>query len=427
VYERLVEGQWGVVAAGATLFLWLAAWDNLRARPRASSAVLIAIASVGAVAFSENFLAIVALLFVLASISERVWRDRERWKWTLVSLALFVLLLSYGIVPFFLGHGAGSYDVVRTFGRADFSAFASSSDAHYGLLVNLLGLRGYWAERLGRFPPVDGGSAWWPVATAVLIALALAGAWLRPQRRWLLIAGAIGILVSATTAIPSVLDAAVRLNSHFPILAVYREPEKWSALWLLALVVLVTEAMTVLAERGAARGEVPALAATSAAALGVFATLLPSGLTQIRDVPAVIDPVTYPADWQHASAYLDSHVDPRTPVVVLPWHLYESLPFAQNRLVANPAAEFFPGNLVTPNDPELIGETVLTPSPGDIGRAALNPSDTGCGLADAVRRAGIHWVVVENAPGGSDNALRLEQCGFHLAEGAPGETSVFSG
>jgi hypothetical protein len=427
VYERLVEGQWLVIAAAAALFLWLAAWDSLQARPGLVRALLLAVTGVTAVAFSENFLAIVAVLFILAAVSQRVWRERERLKWSLISFGLFILLETYGIVPFFLGRGPASYTTVRTFGRADFVAFSSSTDPHYGLLANLLGLHGYWAERLGRFPPVDGGARWWPVATAVLVVLALVGAWLRPQRRWLLVAGGIGILVSASTAIPAVLDAAVWLNEHVPILAVYREPEKWSALWLLAMVVLVTEAVTVLAERGAARGEVPALAATTAASLATFAALLPSGLVQIRDTPAVIDPVTYPADWQRAATYLEQHVDSRTQVAVLPWHLYESLPFAQNRLVANPASVFFPGNLVTPNDPELIGETVPAASPGDIGRAALDTTDTGCGLAGAVHRAGIHWVVVENAPGGSDNALRLERCGFHLAEGAPGETSVLSG
>ena len=44
---------------------------------------------------------------------------------------------------------------VRQFTRADFEFFRSARSDDYGLLVNLVGLFGYWGERIGRFPAGD--------------------------------------------------------------------------------------------------------------------------------------------------------------------------------------------------------------------------------------------------------------------------------
>jgi hypothetical protein len=53
-----------------------------------------------------------------------------------------------------------------------------------------------------------------------------------------------------------------------------------------------------------------------------------------------LDPVAYPASWYETKTLIDQM--PRgEKVLVLPWHLYLSLDFAKNRIVANPAEAFF--------------------------------------------------------------------------------------
>lgn len=420
VYDRLADGQWGVVAAAGFLFLWVAAWDRLQRRPGPLPAAAVALAGVGAAATSQNFIGILAVLVVVAVLWSRPWRDRLRARWTAIALGGWVVLLLYGIVPFFLHTGPGTYTTVTTFGRADFAAFRATPDGRYGVLAALAGLYGHWGERTGRIPVATSGNPWWPLATAALVALALYGAWhARRTRAWLLVAGLIGLGLGAVTATSWGLDAAVHLAQRVPLVAAYRDVQKWDTLWLLALVLLGAEAVAALGRRRAWLGP----AAATAMAL---ATLLPAGVNEIQQLPRLTEPVSYPADWYQAAAYLQRNVPASAPVAVLPWHLYQPLGFA-GRLVANPARVFFPGTLILPNDPELPDQTRPLASPGNIGAESLGPESHQCALADGLRSIDAHWVVVEPTVGTQDVLDRLAPCGFTVVEGGSDGVSVLQG
>ena len=62
------------------------------------------------------------------------------------------MLLAYPVISFFVDDERGGYATVQQFTRADFVFFRSVTSDDYGLIPNLIGLYGYWAERLGRFP-----------------------------------------------------------------------------------------------------------------------------------------------------------------------------------------------------------------------------------------------------------------------------------
>ncbi|HZS13196.1 MAG TPA: hypothetical protein VFC09_01230 [Candidatus Dormibacteraeota bacterium] len=414
-YDRVVEGQWAVVCAAALLFLWLAAWEALRARPGLRPALAAGLCAVVAVSFSPNFLGILAVLAIGAVIAARAWRSPPLLRWTAVGAGVAALLLIPGIAGFAAGSGAGTYQQLQGAGVADFTAYRSVPDPRFGLVPSLLGLYGEWAEGTGRFAVASDGTGWWPLAAAVLVGLALLGAWRSPQRRWLLAVGLLGVLLSASTATSWGLSAAGALAEHVPLLAAYREPQKWLALWLVALVVLDAEALA------AARGrEAPALGIAMLAAI-----LLPAGVTQLRELPQETAPAAYPADWEAAAAALDQAGADGQAVLVLPWHLYEPLPFT-GRLAANPAPVVFPGELVASQDPELPGAAPM-PSPQGVGGLSLTVTDPApCALATAVRATGVRFVVVENVAGGAGDRARLAGCGFHVLAGGAGETTVLS-
>ncbi|HEX3539706.1 MAG TPA: hypothetical protein VHT75_04610, partial [Acidimicrobiales bacterium] len=325
----------------------------------------------------------------------------------------------------FAGGDLGSYAVLQHVDRAQFTFFHASASTRYGLLPNLLGLYGSSAERLGRFVIPNHGAWWWPATTAVLIGLALLGARRRPGRAWLLLAGVVGLLMSASTATAAGLGAATWLVAHVPVAGALREPEKWSALWLVALAVLAAEGAgarpvgrlsPAVGRRGG--GEAPGRSwSAPLAALMVVAVLLPAGVAEIRNLAPQLSPDPYPADWYRAAAYLDAHVAPGSAVVVLPWHLYETLDLADGRVVANPARDFFGGNLLYPDDPEIPGEAIPASSGDGLGPLLRSRQDTTCALATALRRRGVHWVVLEPAPGNDYDASRLGTCGFVVVEG----------
>jgi hypothetical protein len=426
VYDRMVEGQWGVVVAAAGLFLWLAAWEALQAHPDLTRAALLAVCSALIVAFDPHAVGLVAVLTVVAVAWQRIWRDRDRLRWTAVSQALFALLLVYGVILFFVGGHSGSYENVRQFNRADFEFFRSVASDDYGLLVNLVGLYGYWGERIGRFPLATGGAEWWPLTTAVIVAAAVFGAWLRRDRAWLLLCGGLGLLVSASTALPGGVDAAVWLSSRLPLVSAYREPQKWSALWLLALVTLAAGAVEAIAASPATgrRRSPRTLAMVLAYALAV-AALVPAGTSQIRSLPTIVKPLPYPGYWYETAAFLERTVPRDERVAVLPWHLYQPLRATEGRLASNPAQVFFPGLLTVPHNIEIPGRaTEITSRYDRIGLAVGRNASSPCALARTLRGLEIRWVLVLDGAESAETMSRLEDCDYALVEGRPGFTGV---
>ena len=185
--------------------------------------------------------------------------------------------------------------------------------------------------------------------------------------------------------------------------------------WLLALVVLGAEAVNWLATLSGPRWATE-LAGTAAVVM-VLATIFPAGAGVLRELPATIIPVQYPAGWTQAAAFLQDHVSPQTSVVVLPWSLYETLPFTGNLLTANPASVVFPGHLISPNDIQIPGVVTEARTPGDLVKVAFNPHPGSCALQQTLRRLGVRWAIVEPAPGGSADAAALLACGFRVRNG----------
>jgi hypothetical protein len=131
---------------------------------------------------------------------------------------------------------------------------------------------------------------------------------------------------SASTALPGGVDAAVWLSSRLPVVSAFREPQKWSALWLLGLVTLAAGAVDAIARRDARgrRRSQGALAMALAYALAI-AALIPGGSSQVRSLPTIVKPLEYPEYWYTTAAFLERAVPRGERVAVLPWHLYQPL------------------------------------------------------------------------------------------------------
>lgn len=417
IYDRIVEGQWTIVAAAACLFLWLAAWEDLQAHPGFARATLVGVAGATVVILDPHAAGPLGVLLLGGIVAYRVWREREHLLWAIASAAILGAILAYGVVAFFVDGDSGGYVTVRQFTRADFVFFRSTAGEH-GLLVNLMGLNGYWGERIGRFPLLTQTAGWWPAATAVLVVAALVGAWLRRERAWLLVCGGLGLFISASTALPRGVDAAVWLASRAPLVGAYREPQKWSALWLLALVVLAASAIDALARRREVLG-------AAAACLVVLATLFPAGRSQIRALPTVVRPVRYPSYWYATAASIRRTVPPDAAIVVLPWHLYQPLRATEGRLAANPARVFFPGHLIVPHNLEIPGRATEVTSRYDrIGLVRTSGPRSRCALASELRRLNLHWALVLDGAESVRTVASLHRCGFVLEQGRPGFTAL---
>jgi hypothetical protein len=422
VYDRLVEGQWGVVAATAGLFLFIVAWWRLGEQPGPVSAAGVIAAGLFTLMFSADFAGILLILAIgLASFNSK-WRVSRFRRWAIASYAGVLLLSLFGVIPFFIGHGPGTYQAVSAFSGADFAAFQSTPSpglGGFGVLPALLGLYGEWSERLFRYPVADIEFSWWVLPSTFLVLLAIIGAFVAPRRAWLILVGAIGVVISASTATPAGQRAATALASHFPLLGAYREPQKWDSLWLIALVVLGSEAIAwfggwLRVQRGGVRTGGLLLAALTAAA-----AIIPAGAVAAGSTATIVAPVEYPSGWYQAAAYMTVAISPDDPVAVLPWHLYEALPFI-GRQTNDPATVFFPGNLLSSQSAELPGE----PPDGPVG--AASSAANSCALATALRSLGARWaLVLGNLPDGPAALSTLERCGFTVRYAADDVSLVY--
>jgi hypothetical protein len=436
-YERIVEGQWTVAAAGASLFLWFAAFEYLEASPSVTSAILAAASAALVVSFSPGFIAMLGILAAAhlmlrdrlgprPDVASTTEPERHSRRWLRVAAVLTAIPLLAGAIQFGVSRGAESYRRVQTFGSADLKFFRSEG-LPYGLPVRLLGLSGFWAERTGRFERLDAGAPWWPVVVLALAAMTFAGAWRNRERRWLFGVGVLGLSLSASTAIPLLRTIVGAAGRRIPLIFGFREPEKFSALWLVATVLLVACLLTSLLVATVLlvacwltslrdhtvprrRWLAPVAAAAVAATIVLLgAARIPGGLAE------TLRPVAYPSSWYSTASYLSQNpVEART--AVLPWHHYLTLPFAGGRLVQNPAEVFFPGDLLTSQEPEIT-QDIVTDSTSDIASAAATPGRRGCQLAQALRAHGVDQVIVLPLLEGPANLRDLMRCGFSLVQG----------
>jgi hypothetical protein len=114
---------------------------------------------------------------------------------------------AYWLIPFARGTSPEA-SAVAGIGTSDIRAYQAVGDPHLGLIPNLLGLYGFWAENVGRFPSFKLFAPVWPIVLLALLLLALVGALsvllprggdsrrdLRPWVVGLLIAGAIALML----------------------------------------------------------------------------------------------------------------------------------------------------------------------------------------------------------------------------------------
>ena len=411
VYDRLVEGQWGVVVAAAGLFLFVAAWPELRTYPGLRSALAVIAAGLTTIMFSADFAGILVVLALGMAVFASEWSNPRFRIWALASYAGIFLGSIYGIIPFFLGHGPGTYQAVSAFGPADFIAFRSTPAPNlgsFGIVPALVGLYGDWSERLFRYPVADIMYPWWLVPSAFLALLAVVGAFFDRRRGWLLLVGAIGIFISASTSTTIGARAVNAITSHVPLLAAYREPQKWDSLWLVALVLLGATALATLAGWLATRRPRWRAAAPLLAAFVVVAAMAPAGWVEASSASDIVVPVKYPESWYRTAAYMSANVPPSDTVAVLPWHFYETLPFI-DRQTNNPAGVFFPGLLLMSQSPELPGQKL------DLLETAQQ-APSGCSLATALRSHAARWALVFGDVEDGPRTLRiLQRCGFATA------------
>jgi hypothetical protein len=380
VFGRLHYGQ-VFLLAGYALLPWAASRARtLCAEPswRAALTLGLSVSLVGVFSAHLFLVAWVMTAIVVVAHVATTAPPRSLAASAVLAAAATLVLSSYWIVPLLVGNGAEAAVIAGT-GAGQLRAYAAVADPNLGLVPNLLGLYGFWAENAGRFTSMKAFVPIWPVILAAILAVSALGFASatrgrdRGLRAWvigLVVAGALALVLEMGVSSPLTAGLVQWLDSTFPIYKGMRDAGKWAALLALAYSQLFGLGVNEIVER-IRKLDLPAqrIEWVNATAIGLLIALpLYYGNGLLFGMHGEIRPSAYPSGWYAADRILASDPHPgRT--LFLPWHEYMAYSFIQNqnKVVASPAPTFFSVPIVSSANPELSG---VAP-PNDPDQAAI--------------------------------------------------------
>lgn len=262
--------------------------------------------------------------------------------------------------------------------------------------LELLGGLGFW-----RTPSQVPGAPWWPLVALGLGALTVSGIRSTVERfgrPWVVAAGG-AALAPVVAVVPGLSDLVDGLTGS-AVGAPLREMQRW---WGVALVLLAP-----CWAHGAAAWRDRAAASALPTVLPAASALLLAG-NGLWGAGGVLVPVDYPPGWATVAERLRD--DPGT-TLVLPWHQYLDIPFADGRRLLNPLPEYLPGDVVFSTDPELaVAQAEIDPR----GPVAIEALDEPASAARVLGDLGIRYVAIAHVDVDDDATQLL---------GLPGTTVV---
>lgn len=371
VYERLMMGQFAVIAGYAALPFFVVALLRFMQTPTwrqlwwvVAWVLIVATLSVHTLVP----LALVSLLIV--GVQWRQWK--AMYKKILVGIGVVTVVSSYWLLPTLLGSNLTG---AALRGSGDNDAFASQ-----GGLFALLRLQGMWAEPYGLFYlPQDVGivPGIWQTLIWAMVIVGFAVLW-RRQRQIAVVSGLL-IVISCVVALVGIGGG-------------YREPHK--------IIVLVALCMAVLGASGIDYwlGRLRPGRAIIRPFMGIFACAVPilMGMVLLWGCWGQLQTSMYPAEWYALNQKLQTLPNDK-PAVFVPWHLYQRYSFSA-RIVASPAATFFEGRrIIVSDDPEFanvqpLKRDTLTTSVDKL--LKQKPHN----LAAELHKIGVGYVILADEP-----------------------------
>jgi hypothetical protein len=277
-----------------------------------------------------------ALLVLIAGVTTL---SRRGAIWAAVGLGVGAVLCAYWVLPsLFASPGKG-------IGAADLAVYASRP-AGVEVLPRLLGLYGFWrvefAGAAQRIPALY-------LLLVPILALSIGGAIhvlaSRTHRRGglvLLVTAGLALLLAGGISFPPTAGVFRYVFDHLSVFRIYREPQKFLALVVLAYAVFGAVGLEAVVERSD-RGSSSARAwVVSALAIGVATAY---AYTMLWGFWGQVHLSQYPSDWERADQIMAAEGPGR--VLVLPWELYAVWTFTGDRIVANPAPSFFSREVIS--------------------------------------------------------------------------------
>jgi len=310
VYTRMVMGQWGFLLGYALLPAVLASAVKTARAPTAKRLAFTALWLASAAALSLHAGALALMVAAAVAVFEMARRPRAARTLTaaVIVLVLFLLLSSFWLLPATDSGGPGA-----TMTRADLKLFETRSTSGAGTALSVVGLYGFWKTQIDGIMP-RGYIPLWPAFGILLAAFCLYGLLLyhsEPGRGpvlWALAALAVvAFFLSLGARAPVTGGLFSYLFDHFSAFRLFREPQKFVALIVLAYAVLGASGLDRLLAR---RPRPQRPAATTRRARKVIPIVLLAivclySFRMFGGLWGQAKAVSYPKSWASAQSYLE--------------------------------------------------------------------------------------------------------------------------
>jgi len=309
VYTRMVMGQWGFLLGYALLPVVFASTLKTARKPTAGRVAVTALWLAGAAVFSLHAGALALMVAAAVIVFEIASRPRAARTAAagLVVLVLFLVLSGFWLLPAVDGGGPGS-----TMTRADLKLFETRTTSRAGTALSVAGLYGFWKTQIDGLMPRK-YIPLWPAFGILMTVFCLYGLFRyhsEPGRGPALLALAalavIAFFLSLGARAPVTGGLFTFLFDHVSAFRLFREPQKFVALIVLAYAVLGASGLDrVLARRR--REKRPPVAARRARAVIPVVLLALVCLYSFRMFGGLwgqANAVSYPKSWSSAQEYL---------------------------------------------------------------------------------------------------------------------------
>ncbi|HEY6789651.1 MAG TPA: hypothetical protein VI365_20315 [Trebonia sp.] len=333
VFDRLYAGQLGVLLGYALLpFAVTALLDAAQEPHRVGRAACWAGATV---MMSEHF-AWILVPVTAAIVLTRTHRVRASVRLGAVALGTAAINSYLLVAPVLVGTGPAR-------ALAQLTAYRTQADPRVGLLVNVAGLYGFF--RPGPTEPKNLFSGWPAVLAALLLIVAvgyvavLRDAAHRRHGLAILAAGVAGYFLALGNQGPTG-GLFMLAYDHVPGFVMMREPDKFTVLVALAYAYGFGWGIAWLTARSRQK--------VSQVGVAALAIVLPFAYTPnlLGGLGGQVTASEPPSSWSFASRLAG-----QATVLFLPWHEYFPTPFTDQRVIANPAAFYFAGTVLTSQNP----------------------------------------------------------------------------
>lgn len=413
VYERLLSGQWRVVFGYVCLFplfYFLFCFGSTRSL-KSLLGVFGTLLFTGF--WSIHFLAIGIVVTFVYMVTHFVSLLREKEYTVLLNsikqisvASLFFLVASvYWILPY----SQSETNVLEHFSTDHFTAFETARDEHIGVVLNVVTMRGFWAERhaWAEQYTLPGSSSWtfYPAIIGLLTLVCFGYVSLSTKeekhtRIFISLIFPLAIIFASGISAFFIWQLNYWLLEHVSFWNGFRETHKWAGVAVVLYALLAGSGLAYLSEHWRYTYRKYVLIGITVAIAIFLAPKLFFGLD------GQVSPVWYPESWKEISSILAE--SPKCRVLFLPWHQYYSVAWNNSHLSGNPSVNAFDCDVVSGQNTELgkmkaIGDTIANYS--DIENAVTSNAESPLRIAEAIgtlRASGVTYIIITSDLVGRD-------------------------